>query len=113
LQSGAQTALDNANDEPIQLSILSNVSNLDSSGTAAAQLLAEVFGNVITQLQNIINNPSDSQTISTALHIINNTRCLNVLPAATNLWAAAASAVGAPPPPPAGVPQACSNLNGK
>ncbi|RFU30444.1 hypothetical protein B7463_g5910, partial [Scytalidium lignicola] len=111
LQSQAETALDNANDEPIQLQILSDVSGLDESGQQAANLLAEVFGNVPTQLQNIINDPGDSGVVQTALQVINNVRCLNVLPAVTALWAAAASASGAPPPPAAEIPQSCQGIS--
>jgi len=113
LLSAAETALNNAQDEPIQLSILENVGGLSSDGQNAATLLNEVFGNVITQLNNIINDPSDPDVVNTALEVINNTRCLDVLPAVTTLWAAAAAAAGAPPPPAAQIPASCNGISKK
>ncbi|RFU25123.1 hypothetical protein B7463_g11210, partial [Scytalidium lignicola] len=110
LQSRAQTALDNANDEPIQLEILSGLGGLDNSGVVAAQLLGQVFPTVPEQLQNIINSPDDFNTVQSALSSINNVRCKDVLPAVTDLWAAAASLSGAPTPPAANVPQSCQGL---
>ncbi|RFU26920.1 hypothetical protein B7463_g9415, partial [Scytalidium lignicola] len=111
LQSAAQTALDNANDEPIQLQILSDVNNLDSDGLSAVNTLMRVFGNVITQLQNIINSPDEVDAVNNAISSINDTRCKFVLPSVTQLWASAAQAVGAPPPPAASIPNACQTVS--
>jgi len=107
LQSAAQTTLGFAQDEPTQLSILGSVvdpSNLD------VQTLQTVFGQVLTGLQNIIDNPDDVGQVHSNVDLINHVRCINVLPSASGLWTAAAAAVGAPPPPPANREDACANI---
>jgi hypothetical protein len=94
-------------DEPVQLGILSGVQGLSDAANNAVQLLQQVFGNVPTDLQNIVNDPSPDN-VQTQLASINSVRCQNVLPALAILWPAAAAAVGAPPPPPPGLPNACN-----
>ncbi|CAM6102176.1 unnamed protein product [Calypogeia fissa] len=79
--------------EPVQLGILGNVVGLSTDAQNAVTLLMEVFGNVPTDLQSIVTNPSASN-VQTQLNSINNVRCLNVLPALDILWPAAAVAVG-------------------
>jgi hypothetical protein len=103
-------ALASAQNEPNQLQILSSFS-LDANGQNAATLLREVFGNVVTALEDIVNNPG-GPGVQVDLQEINNVRCLDVLPAVTTLWASAASAVGAPPPPAANIPSVCSTVSG-
>lgn len=95
LASAAQTALNNASDEPTQLGIQSNLSNLSSAGQAAVSALQNNFGNVKSSLAAIISNPSDSGTVQGNLQIINGARCNIVLPSLDILWPAAAAASGA------------------
>jgi len=94
LQSAAQTALNFANDEPVELGVLSGISGLPDNALGAIQLLQETFGNVPTSLQNIINDPSNPDDVNTQLEQINNTRCCNVLPALDILWQACADDEG-------------------
>jgi len=94
LQSAAHIALGFANDEPVELGILSDISGLADDALNAILLLKETFGNVPTSLQNIINDPSDSDDVNTQLQQINNTRCCNVLPALDILWQACADDEG-------------------
>jgi hypothetical protein len=102
-------ALASAQNEPNQLQILSSF-NLDANRQNAATLLSEVFGNVVTALQDIVNDPN-GPGVQVNLQEINNIRCLDVLPAVTTLWASAASAVGTPPPPAANIPSVCSTVS--
>jgi hypothetical protein len=102
-------ALASAQNKPNQLQILSSF-NLDANRQNAATLLSEVFGNVVTALQDIVNNPN-GPGVQVDLQEINNVCCLNVLLAVTTLWASAASAVGAPPPPAANIPSVCSTMS--
>lgn len=110
LLPAAQTALDNASDEPIQLSILGGLSNLSSDGQGAVAALMGIFGSgVIDNLNAIIANPTDPNTVNNAVAGINDARCNVVLPSLDILWPAAADASGAPPnPPPAQREDACS-----
>ncbi|OCL11118.1 hypothetical protein AOQ84DRAFT_387047 [Glonium stellatum] len=94
LQTAAQTALGFASDEPVELGILSSISGLADDALNAITLLQEVFGNVITDLQNIINDPSATSIVNTQLEEINSVRCCNVLPALDILWQAAADDEG-------------------
>jgi hypothetical protein len=107
LGSAAQTALGFAQDEPVQLGILGSV--VDPSNPDV-QTLQTVFGQVLTGLQNIINDPNDSDQVNSNVNLINQVRCINVLPSASGLWTAAAAAVGAPPPPDANREDACANI---
>lgn len=113
LASAAQTALNYAMDEPNELKIQSNLSNLSPAGQAAAAALQANFGNVISSLQAIIANPNDvDDTVIGSLEIINGARCNIVLPNLDILWPAAALASGAPGGvPTAEVPSVCSQLN--
>ena len=94
LQSAAQTTLGFASDEPVELGILSDISGLADNAEDAITLLKEVFGNVLTDLQNVINDPSDPSNVNLQLEEINNTRCCNVLPALDILWQACADDEG-------------------
>ena len=94
LQSAAQTALSFANDEPVELGVLSNITELPDNALNAIQLLMEVFGNVPSSIQNIINDPSDPSDVNTQLQQINGVRCCDVLPALDILWQAAADDEG-------------------
>lgn len=109
LLPAAQTALDNASDEPIQLQIQSDLSNLSADGQGAVSALMGIFQTgVLDQLSNIISNPTDPDTVNNAVNTINNARCNVVLPSLDILWPAAADASGAPPnPPPAQRENAC------
>lgn len=110
LAAAATTALASAMDEPNELKILGAVPGLDSAGTSAVTKLGDNFSNVISALQAIIADPSDTDdTVIGSLEIINGDRCCIVLPQLDILWPAAASAAGAPPPPPANVPASCVN----
>lgn len=96
--------------EPVQLGILSSVPGLSNQANQAVLLLEEVFGNVPTDLQNIVDDPAPSN-VQEQILLINNARCLNVLPALDILWPAAAAAVGAPVPPPVNRPAACATIS--
>lgn len=100
-----QTSLD----EPVELGTLSSVPGLSDEANNAVLLLQESFGNVPTDLQSIVDDPSPDN-VQVQLNSINNVRCLNVLPSLHILWPAAAAAVGAPVPPPANRPDACANI---
>jgi hypothetical protein len=105
----AQTALDNASDEPIQLQILGDISNLSSDGQGAVAALMGIFGSgFIDNLNAIIASASDPDTVNNAVAGINDARCNVVMPSFDILWRAAADASGAPPnPPPAQLEGAC------
>ena len=94
LLNAAQEALINAHDEPVELGILACISGLADNAEGAITNLQEVFGNVPSSLQNIINNPGDAQNVAVQLQDINNTRCCNVLPDLDILWQAAADDEG-------------------
>ncbi|OCK75038.1 hypothetical protein K432DRAFT_386446 [Lepidopterella palustris CBS 459.81] len=94
LQSHAMMTLAFAKDEPVQLGILSSISGLADDALGAINNLQEVFGNVLTSLQNIIDNPTDASAVSTQLEQINNVRCCNVLPDLDILWQSAADDEG-------------------
>ena len=113
LQSAAQTALGFANDEPVELAVLSAISGLADNAESAITLLEEVFGNVPTDLQNIINNSGDSNNVNLQLQEINDTRCCNVLPALDILWQACADDEGISNLVDTSVPRpnACSSVN--
>ncbi|KAJ9144206.1 hypothetical protein NKR23_g6158 [Pleurostoma richardsiae] len=97
LQQAAQNTLQSANDEPNELSILASICELNPGDPPYAQavlLLQEVFGNVPTNLQKIIDNFGDAGTVATSLQVINNVRCCNVLPALDVIWLTAAEDYG-------------------
>ncbi|CAM6120584.1 unnamed protein product [Calypogeia fissa] len=98
--------------EPVQLGILGSVVGLSTDAQNAVMLLMEVFGNVPTDLQSIVTDPSASN-VQTQLNSINNVRCLNVLPALDILWPAAAVAVGIDVAnvPAVARPNACANIS--
>jgi hypothetical protein len=83
-----------AQDEPNELSILSMITGLSTDATNAIQNLMEVFGGVLTNLQDIINNQNDLDVINTDISNINHIRCCNVLPDLDILWTAAADDEG-------------------
>jgi hypothetical protein len=101
LLAQAQMALDNASDEPTQLTILGDLSNLSSDGQGAVVALGAIFpSGVIANLNAIIGNPTDPDTVNNAVAGINDARCNVVLPNLDILWPAAADASGAPSNPP-------------
>ncbi|KAK5173317.1 uncharacterized protein LTR77_001998 [Saxophila tyrrhenica] len=91
LQSHAQAALLNAQDEPCQLMTLTSTSDLGSDVTdafeCAGQDLMRVFGDhVITNLNTIIAAPNNTVAVTAAVDDINDFRCCNVLSDASILW---------------------------
>lgn len=74
----------------------------------------EVFqAGVLNQLQNIINDPTNTDLVAASVATINNTRCLRVLPDVDALWPAAFAAVNVgPPPAPAEREAACAAITG-
>jgi hypothetical protein len=118
VQQAAQTALLSAQDEPCQLMTLTSTSDLGSDVTAAfecaGQDLMRVFGDhVITPLNTIIGNPSDSAGVQAAVQDINDFRCCNVLSDASILWldnAADNGLVGSVPTQ-APAPNACASIS--
>jgi hypothetical protein len=83
-----------AQDEPNELMILSMITGLSTDATNAIQNLMEVFGGVLTNLQDIINNQNDINVINTDISNINQIRCCNVLPDLDVLWTDAADDEG-------------------
>jgi hypothetical protein len=83
-----------ANDEPNELTTLASIPALSTDATNAIQDLRAVFGRVLTNLQDIINNQNDLTIIKQDITNINQVRCCNVLPNLNVLWTAAADAEG-------------------
>ena len=68
LEAGAIKALSFAQNEPTNNKILGTLPGLDASGQAASTELSNVFGDVLVQLQNVVNNP---RSLNTALNAVN------------------------------------------
>jgi hypothetical protein len=83
-----------AQDEPNELMILSMITGLSTDATNAIQNLMQVFGGVLTNLQDIINNQNDLNVINADIANINQIRCCHVLPDLDVLWTAAADDEG-------------------
>ena len=95
--SAAQVAFTNAQDEPYQLMTLASHPDFDSipAFSCAVQDPMNVFGpHVLDNLMTIINDPSDTDFVQTAVDDINAFRCCNVLPDAEILWLDSADASG-------------------
>jgi hypothetical protein len=58
LKSGASEALAFAQDEPVNLKFLKATPGLDANGLAAADVLEKVFGDVLDQLGNVVDQPA-------------------------------------------------------
>lgn len=91
LLAAAQTTLLSAQDEPCQFKTLTNNPDFSGGVTAAFDCavadLGNVFGpHVLTNLQNIIADPSDTAGAVAAVADINTFRCCNVLPDADLIW---------------------------
>jgi hypothetical protein len=82
----ASSTLGFAQDEPNELMILSMITGLPPDATNAIQNLMQVFGGVLTNLQDIINNQNDMNVINTDIANINQIRCCHVLPNLDALW---------------------------
>ncbi|KAI1075409.1 hypothetical protein F5B20DRAFT_560249 [Whalleya microplaca] len=90
----ASNTLTTAQNEPVQLNVLASICELNSAGSQYAKavlLLKEIFDNVTAKLKQIADNPNDEATVKTALQVIGNTRCCNVLPALDVIWVQAAA----------------------
>jgi hypothetical protein len=110
LVANAQIALARAQDEPVELGILSQVPSLSAAGQDGVSTLQGVFVNVINSLNNIINDPTGD--VAGNVGVINEVRCCFVLPSVDELWPAAAAAEGVTDQVislKAGRPDACSN----
>lgn len=83
-----------AKDEPLELMVLAGLQGLSTDATNAIANLMAVFGGVLTNLQDIIDNQNDLTTINTDIGNINQIRCCNVLPDLDVLWTAAADDAG-------------------
>jgi hypothetical protein len=114
LAAAAQTAFGFASDEPKQLMLEGGLPGLSQNGLTAAMDLMQVFQvGVLNQLQNIINDPTNNDTVQASVDTINDTRCLRVLPDVDILWPAAFAAVNiSPPPAPAQRENACNAITG-
>lgn len=90
LQAQAQAAFTNAVDEPCQLMTLASqpdFSDGPAAFTCAVQDLMNVFQiHVLDNLQTIINDPSNTASVHSAVNDINAFRCCNVLGDASILW---------------------------
>ncbi|KAH9990137.1 hypothetical protein F4779DRAFT_637953 [Xylariaceae sp. FL0662B] len=90
----ARSTKTTAENEPVQLGVLASICELNSADSQYAKavlLLEEIFGNVPAQLQTIADNPNNGAAVRTALQVIGNTRCCNVLPALDVIWVQAAA----------------------
>jgi hypothetical protein len=83
-----------AQDEPNELMILSMVTGLPPDATSAIQNLMQVFGGVLSNLQDIINNQNNLSVINADIANINQIRCCHVLPDLDALWQGAADDEG-------------------
>ena len=118
LKTKAYAALLNAQDEPCQLGTLNNFGSSDGFATdaftCATTDLGLVFGDhVITNLNTIINNPTDTSGVHAVVTDINFFRCCNVLPDADLLWldSAGESGLVGTAATIAGRPDACSSID--
>jgi len=121
--SAASTALLSAQDEPCQLSTLSNLEAANgfpfnpNDGTdfaCAVNDLGAVFGDhVISNLNKIIADPFNTDSVNAAVGDINFFRCCNVLPDASILWLESAEDNGSfgSVPTVAGRPNTCSSID--
>lgn len=114
LATAAQTAFGFASDEPNQLMLEASLPGLSQAGLDAAADLMQVFqAGVLDQLQNIINDPTNTDLVTSSVETINDTHCLRVLPDVDALWPAAFAAVNVgPPPAPAQREAACAAITG-
>jgi hypothetical protein len=106
----AQTALTFASDEPHELSVLATPGCFDNPDfVAAVNDLNNVFGNVITGLNNIIAGHDPASNIAS----INQVRCCNVLPDLDVLWLQSAEGDGlvGSVPTSADRPAACGSVS--
>jgi hypothetical protein len=106
----ASTALTFASNEPHQLSVLSTPGCFDNPDyVRAVNDLKNVFGNVITGLNNIIAGQSPASNIAS----INHVRCCNVLPDLDILWVQSAAGDGLVGSVPTSAPRpaACSTIS--
>lgn len=99
LSEQASAALTAASDEPCQLGTLSSNPALDFSSTSfgpgcAVANLNQVFSGVLSNLQDIINDPGNEDGANTAVNSINLIRCCGVLPDLDILWKATLDAAG-------------------
>jgi len=96
--SMTQATLTKASDEPVELGIFAAICELNQPGQAAyfqaVQTLMTQFGTVLTALMAIINNPNDQAFVTSQINVINQVRCLAVLPLLDNIWATAAAQFG-------------------
>jgi hypothetical protein len=83
-----------AQDEPNELMILSMITGLPPDATSAIQNLMQVFGGVLSNLQDIINNQNNLNVINADIANINQIRCCQVLPDLDSLWQGAADDEG-------------------
>ncbi|CZR54249.1 uncharacterized protein PAC_04132 [Phialocephala subalpina] len=92
LKARASNALAFAQDEPTNVAFLKTTPGIDSAGLAAASELERVFGGVLDQLRNVVDQPGNLAVAISAVKQININRCNNVLPSAETLWRSAATA---------------------
>lgn len=71
LKSGASKALAFAQDEPVNNNFLKATPGLDAAGLSAATTLDRVFGDVLTQLGNVISQPNSLPVAVNAVARIN------------------------------------------
>jgi len=57
LKAGASKALAFAQDEPVNVKLLKATPGIDAAGLSAAATLEEVFGDVLSQLGNVVSQP--------------------------------------------------------
>lgn len=90
LGAAASSALTNAEDEPCQLMTLASQPDLtglpDAFSCAVTELMSVFSPQVITPLMDIVANPGDTNTVTSAVATINQARCCAVLPDVSILW---------------------------
>ena len=92
LMAAAEAALVSAQDEPCQLMTLNSI---PGAGTEAFQCAVsdpmDIFtSQVLDNLMTIINDPSNTISVQSAVLDVNNARCCSVLPDARIIWQDAA-----------------------
>lgn len=92
LMAAAEAALHTAQDEPCQLMTLNSIPGVGTQAfqCAVSDLMGIFTSQVLDNLMTIINDPSNTNSVQSAVNDINNARCCNDLPDAGIIWQDAA-----------------------
>lgn len=78
LKAGASKALAFAQDEPVNVEFLKAIPGIDTAGLSAATTLEQVFGGVLDQLGNVVDNPLSLPVAVNAVARINVNRLVSL-----------------------------------